>query len=61
MKVRWHHLFNYYLQYCTNMAQFKIPKTEKTVDPDLDVLENSHWNVCSEVLSKAVACQLRIC
>ena len=43
------------------MAQFKIPKTEKTVDPDLDVLENSHWNVCSEVLSKAVACQLRIC
>ena len=63
MKVRRHHLFNYSLFTIVHkysiVKNFKEPikTTEIAIDTDLNVLENSHGNVCSEVLSKVLACQ----
>ena len=41
-------------------AQINSP-TETAVDSVLDVLENSHGNVCSEVLIKVAVCQQEVC
>ena len=39
----------------------KVSEEGKAVDIVLDFSQNSHGNVCSEVLSKVISCQNGIC